>query len=316
MKTHRGTLLLALLFIFPASLIVFVFRLVPVIYSFIVSFYDWGVAGMKGFIGLDNYVFLMKDPEFWQSLVNTFYYVLYTVPVTLVLSLIIAILLNQKIKGLGIYRVIYFLPVVTSLVAVSMVWKWIFNPEIGLANYMLSLIGIPRQLWLQEAKGVFQLMLSPVGIDLPRWAGGPSLALMSIIIMSVWKGVGYNVVIFLAGLQNIGEQYYEAAKLDGANRFQQFWHVTLPLLSPTTFFVLVMTTITSFQVFVQIYMMTGPPVGGPAGTTKVLVYYLYEKGFETFESGYASAIAFVLFMIILTLTIIQRQVIEPRVHYD
>lgn len=311
-KNHA---LLAFLFIFPAGLIILVFRLLPVIYSFVVSFYDWGITGMKGFVGFENYVYLVKDPEFWQSLVNTLYYVVGTVPLTMVISLIIAILLNQKIRGVGIYRVIYFLPVVTSLVAVSMVWKWIFNPEIGLGNYLLSAIGIPSQQWLQEARGIFQLLFSSTGVELPRWAGGPSLALVSVMIMSIWKELGYNVVIFLAGLQNIGEQYYEASRLDGANRFDQFWHVTLPLLSPTTFFVLVMATINSFQVFVQIYMMTGPPVGGPAGTTKVLVYYLYEKGFETFESGYASTIAFVLFMIILTLTLIQRKVIEPRVHY-
>jgi multiple sugar transport system permease protein len=303
-------------YLLPAAIIIITFRLIPIIYSFYVSFYKWGIAGKEKFVFLGNYAHLLQDPEFWKSLENTVYYVVFSVPASLIIALIIAILLNQKIKGVGIYRTIYFLPVVTSLVAVSMVWKWIFNPETGLANYFIQLLGMPKLLWLQESRGIFELLGDGLGIPIPGWMGGPSLALFSIIFMSVWKGLGYNTVIFLAGLQNIPEYYYDAAKIDGANRFQQFWHVTVPLLSPTTFYVFVMTTIVSFQVFVPIYMMTGPPVGGPAGTTKVIVYYLYERGFEVFDSGYASAIAFVLFFIILGLTILQRKYTEKRVHYE
>ena len=200
------------LYILPAAIIIVTFRLIPIIYSFYVSFFKWGIAGKGKFVFLANYAKLLKDSEFWQALLNTFYYSVGVVPLGLIISLIVAILLNQKIKGLGFYRTVYFLPVVTSLVAVSMVWKWIFNPETGLANYFLSLFGVPKLLWLQEAKGIFQLMGEGIGLSIPKWAGGPSLALVSIIIMSIWKGLGYNTVIFLAGLQNISTEYYEAAK--------------------------------------------------------------------------------------------------------
>jgi multiple sugar transport system permease protein len=259
---------------------------------------------------------LFSDREFWASLVNTSYFVIGTVPVNLFLSLIIAILLNQKIKALGVYRTIYFLPVVTSLVAIAMVWKWLYQPRFGLLNYMLDQIGLGPQLWLEEPRGIFAMMAGGVGLNLPSWMAGPSLALVAITLTNLWRGIGYNVVIFLAGLQNIPTEYYEAAKIDGAGRIQTFWKVTWPLISPTTFYVIIMTTIVSFQVFTLVYLMTGPPVGGPLGTTKVLVYYIFEKGFESGgDMGYASCVALVLFVIVLGLTLFQRRVIEKRVHY-
>jgi multiple sugar transport system permease protein len=169
---------------------------------------------------------------------------------------------------------------------------------------------------MEEPRGIFELAAGSMGITLPEWAGGPSLALTGIIIMSVWRSIGYNVVIFLAGLQNIPDSYYEAATIDGAGRWHSFRNVTWPLLSPVTFYVLVTTTIVSFQVFSQIYLMTGPPIGGPQGRTKVIVYYLFEKGFDAGGNmGYASTVALFLFVLILSLTLFQRQVIEKRVHY-
>jgi multiple sugar transport system permease protein len=269
-----------------------------------------------GFAGLAQYKMLFADPEFWSSLVNTVYFVIGTVPVSLFLSLLIAIFLNQKIKALGLYRTIYFLPVVTSMVAIAMVWKWLYQPRFGLLNYLLTTVGLHSQMWLEEPRGIFALIAGSVGIDLPSWMAGPSMALVSITLTNLWRGIGYNVVIFLAGLQNIPNEYYEAAKIDGAGRVQSFWKVTWPLISPTTFYVLIMTTIVSFQVFTLVYLMTGPPVGGPLGTTKVLVYYIFEKGFESGgDMGYASCVALVLFVIVLSLTLVQRRLIEKRVHY-
>jgi multiple sugar transport system permease protein len=303
------------LYLLPAALIIAVFHIFPIFFSFLVSGFDWGMGGAQRFVGLGNYADLFRDAEFWQSLIQTVFYAVGVVPATIVVSLAIAALLNQKLRLLGFYRTVYFLPVVTSAVAISMVWKWIYNPRIGFLNYFLGLLHIPPLGWLEESRGILQVLLSPLGVGLSGLWGGPSIALCSVILMSIWHSLGYNIVIFLAGLQNIPPQYYEAAKIDGADALTSFRYVTWPLLSPTTFYVLIMTTIAAFRVFTQIYMMTGPPIGGPLGTTKVVVYYLYEQAFARWQMGYATAIAFAFFLIVLSLTIIQRQVVEKRVHY-
>ena len=303
------------LYILPALVIIFVFRLVPILLSFVVSFFDWSIVGVGKFIGLSNYAKLIYDAEFWQSLLNTFYLVIFVVPISLILSLLFATLLNNIKKMKSFFRSIYFIPTVTSMVAISIVWKLIFNQQTGLANFFLAKIGIDPLGWLAESRGVFLLLLQNFGIEIPHYLGGPSLALFSIIIVTIWKGLGYNTIIYLAGLQNIPNVYYEAADIDGAGKIKQFFKITWPLVSPTTFYVLMMTTIITFQVFSQIYLMTGPPVGGPLGTTKVIVYYLYDKGFgESNDLSYASAIALVLFAIILTLTLFQKR-LEKKVHY-
>jgi multiple sugar transport system permease protein len=299
----------------PAAIIVIVFRLVPIVLSFIVSFFDWSVTGVGDFIGFGNYSRIISDGEFWQSLLNTFYLVIFVVPASLILSLVFATMLNNIKKMVGFFRSIYFIPTVTSMVAISIVWKLIFNQQTGLANYFMTAIGLEPLGWLAESRGIFQLMFEKIGVSLPAYLGGPSLALFSIIIVTIWKGIGYNTIIYLAGLQNIPKVYYEAADIDGASKIKQFFSITWHLISPTTFYVLMMTTIVTFQVFSQIYLMTGPPVGGPLGTTKVIVYYLYDKGFgESNDLSYASAIALVLFGIILTLTLLQKR-LEKKVHY-
>lgn len=304
------------LFLLPAALVIVTFRLLPIVSALAVSFFDASFGRIKAFVGLEQYAKLFADPAFWNSAVNTVWFVIGAVPLSVAFSLLFAMLLRKGVKGLGLYRTIYFLPVVTSFVAVSMVWKLIFHVRFGLANSLLERVGINGLDWLEESRGIFEMMLSPLGVDLPGWAEGPSLALVCVVIVSVWRGIGYNVVIFLAGLQNIPEHYYEAARIDGAGRFGIFRHVTWPLLTPTTFYVVVMTTILSFQVFAPIYLMTGPPVGGPLGTTNVIVYYLFEKGFDAGGNmGYASAVALVLFVVILALTLFQRKVVEKRVHY-
>ena len=303
------------LYILPAAIIIIVFRLVPIILSFIISFFKWTIRGPEKFLGLQNYIHLLYDAEFWQSLANTFYLVIFVVPITLVLSLLFASLLNRSIKFTGIFRTTYFIPTVTSLVAISIVWKLIFSPQNGLMNHILGFFGVHGLGWLSESKGIFTLLFESIGITIPDFLGGPSLALLAIIIVCIWRSLGYNTIIYLAGLQNIPNVYYEAAEIDGANKIKQFFKITVPLISPTSFYVLIMTTIVTFQVFSQVYLMTGPPVGGPLGTTKVIVYYIFDKGFgETQNLSYASAVALVLFIIILSATMVQKQ-LEKRVQY-
>ncbi|MBI4862283.1 MAG: sugar ABC transporter permease, partial [Candidatus Riflebacteria bacterium] len=227
------------------------------------------------------------------------------------LALAIALLLNTDIRGKGFYRTVYFLPVVTSVAAISIVWKWVYNAEYGLLNHWL---GLERFDWLQQNEGVVGLAFSGLGLPLPRFVPeGPSIAMLAVIGMSIWKGLGYNVIIFLAGLQNIPKDLYEAARIDGAGAWESFRHVTWPLLSPTTYFVLVMTTISSFQVFAQVYMLYD---GMPADSTRVIVFYLYETAFKSNRFGYASAVAYALFGIIFAMTMVQRRVAETRVHYQ
>jgi len=300
------------LYILPAFILLLAFRLIPIVMSFVLSFFEWSIQGTGNFIGLENYRNMFVDPVFWQSMLNTFWLVIIQVPATIVFSLLFAVMLN-KIKYLkSFFRIIYFMPYVTSLVAVSIVWKLIFNEQTGLANTFLGYVGISPQAWLSESRGIFYLMFSSFGMDLPKYLHGPSQALFAVIIMTVWKSLGYNTIIYLAGLQNISKDYYEAAEIDGASKGKQFWHVTVPLISPTTFYVLIMTTIVSFQTFAQIYLMTDK--GGPLNTTKLVVYYIYEKGFDMLEMGYASAVSLALFVLILALTIFQKRV-EKHVNY-
>ena len=269
------------LFLLPNILGFLVFTLGPVLASLYISLTEWNAITAPEFVGLAHYGRLVfKDETFRKVLVNTVYFTGVSVPVSAVISLALAILLNQKLRGLLIYRTVYFLPVVSSMVAVALVWQWLYNPEFGLINEFLWSIGLPA----------------------PKWLASSAWAMPAVIIMSVWKGLGYNMIIFLAGLQDIPVFLYEASELDGANSWQKFRHVTLPMLSPTTFFVVVMSIIASFQVFDQVYVMTR---GGPARATSVIVHYLYQNAFQYFEMGYASAMAYVLFVIVFILTLIQ-----------
>ncbi len=278
-------------YLVPVFVILLAFQVLPIFYSLVVSFYSWDLIGKPEYVGFQNFTRLMYDPMFYKSLVNTFQYAIISVPLSIFCSLLIAILLNNPISGIGFYRTVYFIPVITSINAVSIVWNNIYHPDYGLLNKLLHIVGLPPQMWLQD----------------PFWA------LPCIIVMSVWKGLGYNVLIFLAGLQNIPKHLYEAARIDGATWWQQFRHITWPMLSPTTYFVFVMSTIGSFQVFSQIYMMT--PRGGPLKSTLVIVFYLYQKAFEKFEFGYALALAFVLFLMIFGMTLFNKLYLEKKVHY-
>lgn len=300
----NNTKLTPYFFILPAAVIIIVFHIVPIGMALVLSFFEWDMLGSPHFVSFENYQLLFSDAEFWNSMLNTLYYVIGTVPLSILVSLFFAILLNRELMGRGFYRTVYFLPVITSLNAVALVWTWIYHPKFGLLNGFLSFFGFAPQGWLLEPEGIGNLLLQPFGVTLPDYLAGPSLALTAIIVLSIWKGLGYNIVILLATLGTIPRNLYEAGKIDGAGHWVLFRHITLPHLIPTIFFLLITSTITSFQVFNQIYMMTDPP-GGPLGTTNVVVYYLYKKGFIDFEMGYASAIALVLFLIIFSITLIQ-----------
>lgn len=303
------------LFILPAFLVIAVFRLYPILQSARMSLYRWSIAGPLKFIGLGNFYRIFIDPKFYQSLGNTFWYVLGVVPGTVILAVFFAGLLNQRIRGRGIYRTVYYLPMVTSIVAISVVWKWIFNPDRGVLNAFLGLFGIHGLKWLNDARGLFELALAPLGVRVSGFFAGPSLALVALIVMAVWHSLGYCVIIVLAGLQNVPRSYYEAARIDGAGAWRIFRHITVPILSPTIFFLLVTQSIVAFNTFTPVYVMTQPP-GGPLGTTSLVVYYLYDQSFRLWNLGYANAIAFVLFLAIFFLTQFQRRFLERRVHYE
>lgn len=289
----RRDLFTGLAFLAPSLIILLVFVILPVLWAFQLSFTSWEARSTEqAYIGLQNYVDLLGSEDMWQAIRNTVYFTGMKIPLDIILSLGIALILNQKLRGISIFRTAYFLPVITSVVAVSAIWRVIYNPSFGLANSFLQMINLPTQRWLSD----------------------PALALPSVTLVALWKGLGYDIVIFLAGLQGIPRMYYEAAEIDGANLWQRFRHVTWPLLSPVTFFVLVVGIINSFKVFSQIHVLT--PEGGPLNSTTVLVFYLYELAFQQFKFGKAAAVAFILFGMVLLITFIQRRFIEPMVHYE
>lgn len=273
-------------FLAPAVSAIFIFFFIPVIAAFIISFTDFDIYTLGDlstlrFIGFDNYSKLLNDELFWTSLENTFYFVVVAGPLSIAVSLSAALLLNSKLtKFKSLFRLAYFLPVVTTLVAVAIVWRFIYHPNFGILNFFLGLVGI-----------------NPID-----WLGDPFWAMPSIIILAVWKNFGYNMIIFIAGLQNIPDELYEAADIEGANYFQKFRHITLPLLAPTTIFVSIITMIGYFQLFAEPYVMTQ---GGPLNKTLSIVQYMYQEGFRWWNMGYSASIAFVLFVIIFIGTLIQ-----------
>ncbi len=296
------------IFVFPAVFLLIVWHFAPALYALVLSFLkDFNFLQPPEFAGLENYTALLRDPVFWQALLNSFWYVVGTVPIGIFIATITAILLNEKVRGLPILRTLYFLPYVTALTAAAAVWKWIYNPEFGLLNAALG----SKVAWLENPNGIFALA---TGLELPQWAAGPSVALCSIMVMSVWHHLGYSVVILLAGLQTIPPEYYEAASLDGATWWDKVRHITFPLLSATTFFLAITGLIGAFQVFTQILVLT--PDGGQLKDTTTIVKYLYDKGFRDSNYSYASAMAFALFVIVFVVTLIQNRILSKRVTYD
>ncbi|MGQ9524550.1 MAG: carbohydrate ABC transporter permease [Armatimonadota bacterium] len=300
----------------PATVLILVFHFIPLFYALYISLHKWSLIPER-FVGAANYVALLRDQEFHRALSVTLWYVIGTVPVAIGISLVIALMLFRPLWGRGLYRTLYFLPYVTSVVAAAVVWSWIYNPRYGILNYVLIKLGLssaesPPQ-WLLEPRGVFQLALQHTGIHLPTWAQGPSLALVAGTIMGIWNAIGFNVIVFLAGLGAIPRELQEAARIDGADEWKVFRHVTLPLLSPTTFFLLIVSTIRAFQAFNQIYVMTR---GGPMGTTRTITMYIFSRFYESHEVGYGAAVAVALFLIILAFTMLQFRVAAGRVTYQ
>jgi multiple sugar transport system permease protein len=303
-------------FLLPALVLLLLFHLLPVFYALFLSLYDARVFRDMwkpgAFAGAGNYTRLLTNADFAQSLTNTIWFAGITVPVGIFFAVLFAQLLNARIWGRTGYRVTYFLPYVTSTIAAAVVWRWIFQPRVGVANAVLHWIGLPAQQWANEPRGIFQLIGQFAGIPISGWLAGPSLALVTVAIVSVWYSVGFNTVIALAGLTTIPAELYEAARIDGASRWHLFRHITLPLLTPTLLFLLIVETIRSFQTFDFFYqMMSGVPVPG----AKVVTVYLYEQGFKSFNLGYAAAIGLVLFAIIFVLTLVQFRATRDRVVY-
>lgn len=284
----------ALFYLLPAIVVIGLFTLYPIVKSLDISFYT-KYNFYKNIVyarGLDNYTALLHDPEFWLAMKNTFIFVLGTVPLTMAISLFIAVLLTANIQGRSFFRSVYFLPVVTSMVAVSMVWRWMYHSQYGLLNSMLGWFGV-----------------SPIG-----WLTKPEWALPSLIILSVWKGLGYNIIIFLAGLQSIDKRMYLAARVDGARSWQRFRRITLPLLSPTTFYISIVSVIASFKVFDEIFALFGGNAG-PGKSAMTVVYYIFQKFYVESKFGLAAAASYVLFAVTLLFTLLQLYIGRKRVHY-
>lgn len=286
----RSSLWAALLFLSPTLVVVSVFIVFPIVFSFYLSFQQWNLFQAEHtFIGVANYVRMFSDSEFWGVFRNTAVYTVGTVPLNMALALFVAFLLNQKIAGKKILRTAFFTPVIISSVAAAVIWRWVFDPNLGLANFAIRAVGLPAVNWLND----------------------PTAAMSALIIVGVWKTFGINMILFAAGLSAIPDHYYQAAEIDGAGTWAKFWRITIPLLSPTTLFILVLSIIGSFQVFDLVYVLT---YGGPLGGTKVLVFYLYEHAFQYFNMGYASAVAYLLFAVLFVLTLAQIRFFRSSVY--
>lgn len=264
------------IFVLPALIGTFIFIIIPVFCSFGLSFTKWDLLNPIQFVGLTNYKEIFSEPLFYKILLNTFVFAISTSVLGVIIPLVLACILNSKIRGSEFYKTAYFLPFITPMIVIGVIWEWIFDPNIGFLNHILHM----HINWLYDVH----------------------FAMPAMIIVSVWKLIGYNMVIFLSSLSGISQSMFEAAKIDGATSLQTFKNVTVPLLSPTIFFVVIITAISSFQIFDLIFLMTQ---GGPLDSTNVIVYAIYKNAFEYFNVGKASALAYVLFLIILVLTLIQ-----------
>jgi len=295
--TQLGEMKWSYMFIAPAVLLFLVFVVGPLIASFYWSFTDYSGITAAKWVGVQNYKnIFFHDPRFWKSIKNTILYTAGVIPAGVVLSLLLAIAVDQQIRFKNFFRIVYFIPAVTSVIALSVIWKWLFAGEkYGLINYFLILIGLKPIDWLMS----------------PTWT------MPAIIIMSIWAGLGYNMILFLAGLQTIPTSVYEAADIDGANIWDKFWHITLPLLKPTMVFVVIMGFIASFQVFERIYIMTETEfgIGGVLDCALTVVAYLYEMGFRKFQMGYASALGYIVFLVVFVITLINIKFIKTKVEY-
>ena len=279
LTASRREALVALAFLAPNVLGFLLFTLGPALFSVVMGFTNWSGLSAASWVGLQNYRDLLADPIFRTALWNTLLYTLEFTPLTMLAALGLALLFNQKLRGTSFFRLLCFLPIVTDFISIAFVWSWLYHFRFGIINYGLRWVGLPPQAWLGDA----------------QWA------MFALVFMSIWRWMGYYAVIILAGLQDISRTLYEAATIDGANRWQLFTRITVPLLSPTLFFVLIISITSSFAVFEQMYIMTE---GGPQDATISITMYLYQQGFRFFRMGYASSIAWVLFLLTFLVTAI------------
>ena len=276
----------------PALLLLAIFTYFPLVSSFYISLTNWDlIKPIKKYVGFLNYERLLKDDQFYRVLKITFTYTVLDVALSLLIGLGLALLFNHRSKAFGAMRLLIFMPYYISMVIASMVFVWILNPEYGVLNKALSVFGIDKVFWLND----------------------PSTALWSVVSVSVWKGVGFVMIIFIAGLRSIPTEYYEASSIDGANKWRQLLHITIPLLSPTTLFLIITSFISSMQVFQSVSVMTS---GGPLGSTKVMVMWIYEMAFVQFKAGKASALVIIFFFIIIFFTFVQFSLSKRKVHYE
>lgn len=278
-------------FLLPSLIGLLVFTFIPIFASLALSFFEWDLLTPPQFVGLANFSQLANDADFYEAFIHTLTFIVGYIPLVMISALGVALLLDRKLRGRAFFRAAFFIPVVSAWVAVALIWKWILNPQFGILNYFLSLLGIRGPAWLFD----------------PQWA------MPAIVLTSVWKDLGFVMVMYLAGLQGIPTEYYEAAAIDGANCWQRLRHITIPLLSPTTFFALIISLINSFQVFDQVWIMTG---GGPAGATTVLVEQIVRNAFSYSKMGYAATLSWVLFALVFGITAVQLWAQRKWVTYD
>lgn len=276
------------LFLVPACIILGAFIFYPLLQAVWMSFTDYNMISDPAFVGFENYKEIVEDDLFWKTLGQTFLYLIVVVPTLVILPIFLAILVNQKIKGIGFFRSAYYVPVVTSMVVVGITWKWVYADQ-GILNYLLESVGI---------------------IDGPvHWLTSPTSSIFAVMAVTVWKGLGYYMVIYLAGLQAIPSDLFEAADIDGANKWKQIFHITIPMLMPSIIIVTIMSSISAMKVFEEIYVMTG---GGPLNSSKTLVFYIYQEAFEKLRMGYASAVGVILLLITLVLSILNLKVMSKK----
>lgn len=280
--------LLPYLLVSPYLIFVIVFVVFPVLFCFFLTFNKWNIISPMKFIGTDNYSRLLHDRLFWKAIGNTLKFLLLHIPLQLVVSLFLAYLLNQKIKAASFFRASFFMPVIVSGVVVTILWQQLLGYDAGLINRILMSMGTTKIGWLVN----------------------PDVAIYSIAVMATWKNVGLYVILFLVGLQTVPPQYYEAAKMEGASRWQQFYHITLPMINPTIFMVVILSTIGGFSLFIEPYIMTG---GGPLNTTLSAVLYIYKQAFQYYNMGYSATLGFFYALMIMTVVVLQKKLIEKEV---
>ena len=291
-KYSRKENMMGFLFILPAIIPLLVFWIIPIIWSGGLSFTDWDMMSENiHFMGLKNYTSLLKDPNFGKVLWNTLVFALGSTVPSIVIGLLVALAMNGARRGTGIYRTVIFAPYITPMVAVSVVWSWIFEPRVGILNFVLELFGLPGSQWTQSSE----------------------TAMLSVLIVTVWKSIGWTMIFYMEAIRKVPQNLLEAAAIDGANSFWRFWKIIIPMISPTTFFLVIMSTISSLQAYDQIQVLTQ---GGPAGATRTLLYYYYQEAFRNFNTGKASAVAIVLVLITVVLSLIETEVSKNTVFYN